>query len=222
MWAALVGILLAGMFGFLPRPTKENSLLWVAAVVVGLAAAVHLLSRTHALLPREHETICNLTGATKRTHFLSYITEYAQKLLRYHWSTNGRATASTGPMGSQGVPCFPADRGGWPRTRYTPYSMQPREKTDRIVGLVTLPPKMGPLSQADADADEERVPVRQVADEPLSQYYIGRDGERTYNDNTRLGMGRYPVFLTDPSDSESVGLDLNLGGHRRVLGRGLF
>jgi hypothetical protein len=109
MWAALVGIILAGMFGFLPRPTKENSLLWVAAVVVGLAAAVHLLSRTHALLPREHETICNITGATKRTHFLSYITEYEQKLLHYHWSTNGRATASTGPMGSQGVPCFPAD-----------------------------------------------------------------------------------------------------------------
>ena len=109
MWAALVGIILAGMFGFLPRPTKENSLLWVAAVVVGLAAAVHLLSRTHALLPREHETICNITGATKTPHFLSYITEYEQKLLHYHWSTNGRATASTGPMGSQGVPCFPAD-----------------------------------------------------------------------------------------------------------------
>ena len=110
MWAALVGIVLAGMFGLLPRPTKENSLLWVAAVVVGVAAAVYLLSRTHALLPRKHKTICKIAGAKNPAmpdHFLSYITKYEQKLLHYLSTTQGRATASKGPMGSQGVPCFP-------------------------------------------------------------------------------------------------------------------
>jgi hypothetical protein len=103
----VVGIILAGMFGFLPRPTKENFLLCVAAVVVGVAAVVYLLSWTHALLPREHKTICNITGARNPDHFLSYITEYEKKLLHHHSTTKGRATASKGIMGSQGVPCFP-------------------------------------------------------------------------------------------------------------------
>jgi hypothetical protein len=117
MWAVLMGIILAGMFGFLPRPTKENFLLCVAAVVVGVAAVVYLLSWTHALLPREHKTICNITGARNPDHFLSYITEYEKKLLHHHSTTKGRATASKGIMGSQGVPCFPKAKDVEPLSR---------------------------------------------------------------------------------------------------------
>ena len=56
MWAALVGIVLAGMFGFLPRPTKETSLLWVTAVVVGVAAAVYLRRERIAIAIKHLQT----------------------------------------------------------------------------------------------------------------------------------------------------------------------
>jgi hypothetical protein len=106
MWAVLVGIILAGMFGILPQPTQDYYLVCVAAVAVGVAAVVYRLSWTHALLPHEHDTICDITGATE-SHFLSYVTGHEKKVLLHDHA--GRGTASKGLMGSQGVPCFPAE-----------------------------------------------------------------------------------------------------------------
>jgi undecaprenyl pyrophosphate phosphatase UppP len=54
MWAVLVGIILAGMFGILHKPMQDYYLVSVAAVAVGVALAVYVLSWTHALLPHEH------------------------------------------------------------------------------------------------------------------------------------------------------------------------
>jgi hypothetical protein len=93
------------MFGILPQPTQDYYLVCVVAVAVciGVAAVVYLLSWTHALLPHEHNTICDITGATK-SHFLSYVTQDEMEvLIRDH---DGWGTASKGLMGSQGVRCF--------------------------------------------------------------------------------------------------------------------
>jgi hypothetical protein len=90
----------------------------VVAVAVGVALAVYCLSWTHALLPHEHETICDISGATK-THFLSYITPHEKMVLIHYYG--GRGTASKGLMGTQGVPCFPKrqreEPGAPPRSR---------------------------------------------------------------------------------------------------------
>jgi hypothetical protein len=67
LFAVLAALILAGMFGCLPRPTGKNYL-DVAAVVVGVAVAVYCLSWTHALLPSPaHKTICNITGVIRRS-----------------------------------------------------------------------------------------------------------------------------------------------------------
>lgn len=96
MWAVLVGIILAGMFGILPRPTKDIFLV----CAVGLAAAVYLLSCTHALLPHKHNTICKISRETA-DHFLAYVTKGEMKAMR---RARGRGAASKGLTGSQGVP----------------------------------------------------------------------------------------------------------------------
>jgi hypothetical protein len=106
MWAVLVGIILAGMFDFLPRPTKENFLICGTGVVVGVAVAVYCLSWTHALLPHEHKTICEITEDTK-VHYLVYVTQDEMETLH---RAKGRGTASKGLMGSQGVRCFPPSK----------------------------------------------------------------------------------------------------------------
>jgi hypothetical protein len=41
---------------------RELPGIYVTAVVVGVAVAVYCISCTHALLPREHNTICDITG----------------------------------------------------------------------------------------------------------------------------------------------------------------
>jgi hypothetical protein len=125
LFAVLVGIILAGMFGWLSRPKEDEGYLAYGAAVVGVAAAVYCLSWTHALLPRAHKTICDITGATE-VHFLAYVTKDEMKAMR---RAKGRGTASKGLMGSQGVPCFPADRRGmqWnisPYRHITPYTRE--------------------------------------------------------------------------------------------------
>jgi hypothetical protein len=82
-------------------------------IVVGIlavAACVYVLSRTHALLPLEHDTICDIKGETKPggRHYLAYITKTEKKILRrLH---KGRGTHAPGINGTQGVPCFPVKR----------------------------------------------------------------------------------------------------------------
>jgi hypothetical protein len=173
MWAVLVGIILAGMFGILPQPTQDYYLVCVAAVAVGVALAVYILSWTHALLPHEHETICDTTEATK-THYLSYITPHERRQLMIY---EGRGTASKGLMGTQGVPCFPKRKregpGAPPRSR---------EKFDTPVGRVLLskqengqggfyPRVWAPIMDAQENGRGGHPRI----------YYVDHGGERRYN-----------------------------------------
>jgi hypothetical protein len=115
MYVVLVGMTLAGRFGlFCPR--KESGVwaeyyLDVWAVVLGVEAGLYVLSCTHALLPKSHATICDITGdPTGPPHFLAYVTQTEMDWLgdKSRGGNKGRGSASKGLLGTQGVPCYPA------------------------------------------------------------------------------------------------------------------
>ena len=171
MWAVLVGIILAGMFGILPRPTKENFLVCGIAVAVGVALAVYCLSWTHALLPHEHETICKTTEDTE-VHYLAYVTQDEKEAMH---RARGRGTASKGLMGTQGVPCFPHDPG-----------IDPMREGSEFVGQVQFRKKRKPPGWTGL------LPAYGVWFPPeYATLYLDENGKRYYED--AQGVRRYAL-----------------------------
>jgi hypothetical protein len=226
IWAVLVGIILAGMFGILPQPTQDYYLVCVAAVVVGVAAVVYRISWTHALLPHEHDTICDITGATK-SHFLSYVAEHEKKVL--HHDHEGRGTASKGFMGSQGVPCFPkmkkklscrAARRGCPAPpRKDPSSIDPRGAGTNFLGEVNMKKKMMPVGfQGDftgpgpgyVDGYFPPEYATLYVDENMKHYYEDAQGVRRYTGDPKdsTPSTTYPDVPYHPYGGTDDGIEM--------------
>jgi hypothetical protein len=115
LWAVLLGLILAGMFGCLSRPNMGEwgkYYLDVVAVGLGLAVAIYVLSWAHVLLPSKHRTICNVTGKTGE-HHLAYVTDVETDALEM---AGGRGTAAEGLLGTQGIKCYPFDQAAFDAT----------------------------------------------------------------------------------------------------------
>jgi hypothetical protein len=94
----------------------------VLAVIV-VAACVCAIACQYALLPREHDTICNITG-DPMPHFLAYITDVEMDTLMDPEGHNGSGDPITGWSGTQGVKCFAPT--GPVRGRCPPYTSRVR------------------------------------------------------------------------------------------------
>jgi hypothetical protein len=79
-----------------------------------VAVGMGVLSHYFALLPRQHNTICDITGSVVGIpHHLAYITDAEMTTLMKPKKKGGHdATGESPPgmFGTQGVPCYPPKR----------------------------------------------------------------------------------------------------------------
>jgi hypothetical protein len=76
----------------------------VAIAVIVVKACVCAIACQYALLPREHDTICDRTGTEGVPHHLAYITKDEMITLV---EGGGWGKTKPGMFGTQGVKCFP-------------------------------------------------------------------------------------------------------------------
>jgi hypothetical protein len=88
----------------------EHVMAGVMVGVIVVAAGMGVLSHYYALLPREHRTICDITGSERTPHYLAYITEAEMDTLLLplaHGGHDALGESKPGMFGTQGVKCFP-------------------------------------------------------------------------------------------------------------------
>ena len=234
MYVVLVGVILATRLGlFYPRKkngvwANQFSKVWgeyyldIWLVVLGLGVGMYVISRTHALLPKRHDTICDITEEpTGGEHFLAYVTQAEKNWLgnKDRGGNGGRGSASKGLYGTQGVPCYPAPVGKM---------MKPaRRKPD---GTGFFPIEWTPLWRENVDD----IPHVRAAADGMRVYYKDHNGVKQYKiPNTPIEPSPYPGMYRMSFDDTHLGhpiiqdvklgsyaqLDVAKGPHRMGRGR---